>query len=359
MRADAGACGPKMRGHRLRNCTKDLILLAHSGEAQARKRRGLRRCLDGFSARSLTGRQGEGRTETRDGKKGTAPKGRALFVGPVFLNKIRVLCLFAGGRSHRRGGFFVRWGRRAPPVPAAAGVNLLRFPRPRRGRGTGGGRGEGCGRKRRGKKDQAADRHGAEKARAPTRRRRGRRSTAPEERPKGRRGGNGGPRPPRVGAGPTGGLQGLPRPPRSGPRAAPPGARAGDSGPPPTAGAAHAPHLVRPGADPRRGRARGRRGTERGPGRREPPQGGPAAAAPRRPAARSAIPKGRRPAKKESAQAIKARTLSQVTRGSTPCRVIVPQRRRCCQAPGGGGPPLLDNRTLFRHRGPQGPLWPG
>ena len=137
------------------------------------------------------------------------------------LNKIRVLCLFAGGRSHRRGGFFVRWGRRAPPVPAAAGVNLLRFPRPRRGR------------------------------------------------------------------------------------------------------------------------ARGRRGTERGPGRREPPQGGPAAAAPRRPAARSAIPKGRRPAKKESAQAIKARTLSQVTRGSTPCRVIVPQRRRRCQAPGGGGPPYL------------------
>lgn len=196
MRADAGACGPKMRGHRLRNCTKDLILLAHSGEAQARKRRGLRRCLDGFSARSLTGRQGEGRTETRDGKRGTAPKGRALFVGPVFLNKIRVLCLFAGGRSHRRGGFFARWGRRAPPVPAAAGVNLLRFPRPRRGRGTGGGRGEGCGRKRRGKKDQAADRHGAEQARAPTRRRRGRRSTAPEERPKGRRGGNGGPRPP-------------------------------------------------------------------------------------------------------------------------------------------------------------------
>ena len=112
------------------------------------------------------------------------------------LNKIRVLCLFAGGRSHRRGGFFVRWGRRAPPVPAAAGVNLLRFPRPRRGRGTGGGRGEGCGRKRQGKKDQAADRPGAEQAGAPTRRRRGRRSTAPEERPKGRRGGNGGPRPP-------------------------------------------------------------------------------------------------------------------------------------------------------------------
>lgn len=305
------------------------------------------------------GTSGRGPDRNQGRKKGADPEGRALFVGPAFLNKIRVLCLFAGGRSHRRGGFFARWGRRAPPVPAAAGVNLLRFPRPRRGRGTGGGRGEGCGRKRRGKKDQAADRHGAEQARAPTRRRRGRRSTAPEERPKGRRGGNGGPRPPVWALARQGGLQGLPRPPRSGPRAAPPGARAGDSGPPPTAGAAHAPHLVRPGADPRRGRARGRRGTERGPGRREPPQGGPAAAAPRRPAARSAIPKGRRPAKKESAQAIKARTLSQVTRGSTPCRVIVPQRRRCCQAPGGGGPPLLDNRTLFRHRGPQGPLWPG
>ena len=304
------------------------------------------------------GTSGRGPDRNQGRKKGADPEGRALFVGPVFLNKIRVLCLFAGGRSHRRGGFFVRWGRRAPPVPAAAGVNLLRFPRPRRGRGTGGGRGEGCGRKRQGKKDQAADRPGAEQARAPTRRRRGRRSTAPEERPKGRRGGNGGPRP-LWGAGPTGGRQRPPQAPRSGPRAAPPGARAGGSGPPPTAGAAHAPHLVRPGADPRRGRARGRRGTERGPGRREPPQGGPAAAAPRRPAARSAIPKGRRPAKKESAQAIKARTLSQVTRGSTPCRVILPQRRRRCQAPGGGGPPLLDNRTLFRHRGPQGPLWPG
>ena len=91
MRAAAGACGPKMRGHRQRNCTKDLILLAHSGEAQARKRRGLRRCLDGFSARSLTGRQGEGRTGTRDGKKGADPEGRALFVGPVFLNKIKIL----------------------------------------------------------------------------------------------------------------------------------------------------------------------------------------------------------------------------------------------------------------------------
>ena len=61
-------------------------------------------------------------------------QGRRILRVDTKLNKIRVLCLFAGGRSHRRGGFFVRWGRRAPPVPAAAGVNLLRFPRPRRGR---------------------------------------------------------------------------------------------------------------------------------------------------------------------------------------------------------------------------------
>ena len=54
---------------------KTLILLVRSGEAQARKRRGLRRCLDGFSARSLTGRQGEDRTETRDGEKGRTRRG--------------------------------------------------------------------------------------------------------------------------------------------------------------------------------------------------------------------------------------------------------------------------------------------
>lgn len=275
------------------------------------------------------------------------------------LNKIRVLCLFAGGRSHRRGGFFVRWGRRAPPVPAAAGVNLLRFPRPRRGRGTGGGRGEGCGRKRRGKKDQAADRHGAEQARAPTRRRRGRRSTAPEERPKGRRGGNGGPRPPVWAQARQGGCRGC----RDRPGAARERPRRGRgqaaADPRLRRGLPMRPTLFAPAQTPGGGEhgAGGARSGGQGGGSRR--KAGPQLRPPRRPAARSAIPKGRRPAKKESAQAIKARTLSQVTRGSTPCRVIVPQRRRCCQAPGGGGPPLLDNRTLFRHRGPQGPLWPG
>lgn len=248
-------------------------------------------------------------------------------------------------------------GGRRPSPPQRASTSCA--PPPPEGEGDGRGKGRGLREEAPGEEgpgSRQARRGKGESPHAPE-------AGPPEHRPRGTA--QGPPRgewraaPPRVGAGPTGGLQGLPRPPRSGPRAAPPGARAGDSGPPPTAGAAHAPHLVRPGADPRRGRARGRRGTERGPGRREPPQGGPAAAAPRRPAARSAIPKGRRPAKKESAQAIKARTLSQVTRGSTPCRVIVPQRRRCCQAPRRGRAPLLDNRTLFRHRGPQGPLWPG
>lgn len=191
-------------------------------------------------------------------------------------------------------------GGRRPSPPQRASTSCA--PPPPEGEGDGRGKGRGLREEAPGEKDQAADRPGAEQARAPTRRRRGRRSTAPRNGPRAAEGGMAG-RAPRVGAGPAGGRQRLPRPPRSGPRAAPPGARAGDSGPPPTAGAAHAPHLVCPGADPRRGRARGKRGTERGPGRREPPQGGPADAAPRRPAARSTIPKGWRPAQKESAQA--------------------------------------------------------
>ena len=90
----------------------------------------------------------------------------------------------------------MRWDRRAPPVPAAAGVNLLRSPAP----GGGGGReGEGeraAGGSARGRRTRQRDGPGAEQARAPTRRRRGRRSTTARERPKGRRGGNAGPRPP-------------------------------------------------------------------------------------------------------------------------------------------------------------------
>lgn len=358
MRADEGACGPKMRGHRLRNCTKDLILLAHSGEAQARKRRGLGRCLDGFSARSLTGRQGEGRTETRDGKKGTAPKGRALFVGPVFLNKIRVLCLFAGGRSHRRGGFFVRWGRRAPPVPAAAGVNLLRFPRPRRGRGTGGGRGEGCGRKRRGKKDQAADRHGAEQARAPTRRRRGRRSTAPRNGPRAAEGGMAGRAPPcgrwpdrgaagaaataqeRPASGPAGGAGRRQRTPANGggcpcappcsPRRRPPeGASTGQAG--------HGAGARAEGAAARRARSCGPP-TPRC--KKRHPQGTPSGE------------KGERPGY-QSPDALPG------DQGVNPLQGYRTTAAPLLSSPRRGRAPLLDNRTLFRHRGPQGPLWPG
>lgn len=197
----------------------------------------------------------------------------------------------------------MRWGRGAPPVPAAAGVNLLRSPAP----GGGGGR-EG---------------EGARAAGGSARGRRTRQRTGPARNR---------PEPPRAG----GGAAGAP-PPRNGPRAAeggmagraPCGALARQGGgrgcrdrpgaarerprrgrgqatadPRQRRGLPMRPTLVRPGADPLRGRARGKRGTERGPGRREPPQGGPAAAAPRRPAARSTIHKGRRPAQKESAQAV-------------------------------------------------------
>lgn len=240
-------------------------------------------------------------------------------------------------------------GGRRPSPPQRASTSCA--PPPPEGEGDGRGKGRGLREEAPGEKDQAADRPGAEQARAPTRRRRGRRSTAPRNGPRAAEGGMAG-RAPRVGAGPAGGRQRLPRPPRSGPRAAPPGARAGDSGPPPTAGAAHAPHLVRPGADPRRGRARGKRGTERGPGRREPPQGGPADAAPRRPAARSTIPKGwcSGAKGKRPGHGLDASGKDDSLAESTPCRLIVPRRRRCCQAPGGGGP-LLDIRTLFRQRG--------
>ena len=234
----------------------------------------------------------------------------------------------------------MRWGRRAPPVPAAAGVNLLRFPRPRRGRGTGGGRGEGCGRKRRGKKDQAADRPGAEQAGAPTRRRRGRRSTAPENGPRAAEGGMAGRAPPcgrwpdrgaagaavsaqeRPASGPAGGAGRRQRTPANGggcpcappcsPRRRPPeGASTGQAG--------HGAGAGAEGAAARRARSCG------------PPT-------PRckehRPLGTGSGAKGERPGY-QSPDALPG------DQRSTPCRVIVPQRRRRCQAPGGGGLPYL------------------
>lgn len=211
---------------------------------------------------------------------------------------------FRGWREPQAGRLFLcaGIGGRRPSPPQRASTSCA--PPPPEGEGDGRGKGRGLRAEAPGEEGPGsgqARRGTGQSPHAPE-------AGPPEHRPRGTA--QGPPRgewraaPPRVGAGPTGGRQRLPQAPRSGPRAAPPGARAGDSGPPPTAGAAHAPHLVRPGADPRRGRARGKRGTERGPGRREPPQGGPAAAAPRRPAARSTIPKGRRPAQKESAQAV-------------------------------------------------------
>ena len=230
----------------------------------------------------------------------------------------------------------MRWGRRAPPVPAAAGVNLLRFPRPRRGRGTGGGRGEGCGRKRRGKKDQAADRHGAEQARAPTRRRRGRRSTAPEERPKGRRGGNGGPRPPVWALARQGGCRGC----RDRPGAARERPRRGrgqaTADPRQRRGLPMRPTLFAPAQTPG--------GGEHGAGgarcKKRHPQGTPSGEKGERPGYQSpdALPGDQRVNPLQGYRTTAAAPLSSPRRGRAP---------------------LLDNRTLFRHRGPQGPLWPG
>ena len=245
----------------------------------------------------------------------------------------------------------MRWDRRAPPVPAAAGVNLLRFPRPRRGRGTGGGRGEGCGRKRQGKKDQAADRPGAEQARAPTRRRRGRRSTAPEERPKGRRGGNGGPRPPVWAQARQGGGRGCRKRPgaaRERPRR---GRGQATADPRQRRGLPMRPTLFAPAQTPGGGEhgAGGARSGGLGGGSRRkagPQLRPPDAPLQGAPSTRDGVRRKRKAPRPWPGRFREGKLLAE----STPCGSIVPQRRRCCQAPEGGGP-LLDIRTLFRQRG--------
>ena len=179
-------------------------------------------------------------------------QGRRILRVDTKLNKIRVLCLFAGGRSHRRGGFFVRWGRRAPPVPAAAGVNLLRSPAP----GGGGGReGEGA--------RAAGGSAGGRRTRQQT-------GTARKRR-----------EPPRAG----GGAAGAP-PPRNGPRAAEGGmaGRAPPCGRWPDRGAAGAAATAqeRPASGPAGGAGRRQRTPANGGGcpcappcspRRRPPEG--------------------------------------------------------------------------------------
>ena len=146
----------------------------------------------------------------------------------------------------------MRWGRRAPPVPAAAGVNLLRSPAP----GGGGGR-EG---------------EGARAAGGSARGRRTRQRTGPA---RNRR------EPPRAG----GGAAGAP-PPRNGPRAAEGGmaGRAPPCGRRPDRGAAEAAASAqeRPASGPAGGAGRRQRTPANGGGcpcappcspRRRPPEG--------------------------------------------------------------------------------------
>lgn len=244
----------------------------------------------------------------------------------------------------------MRWGRRAPPVPAAAGVNLLRSPAP----GGGGGR-EGEGARAAGRSaggegpgSRQARRGTGESPHAPEA---GPPEHRPEERPKGRRGGNGGPRPPcgrwpgrgaaeaaataqeRPACGPAGGAGRRQRTPANGggcpcappclPRRRPPeGASTGQAG--------HGAGARAEGAAARRARSCGPP-TPRC--KEHHPQGTASGA------------KGKRPGRGLDASG-KDNSLAE----STPCGSIVPQRRRCCQAPEGGGP-LLDIRTLFRQRG--------
>ena len=245
----------------------------------------------------------------------------------------------------------MRWDRRAPPVPAAAGVNLLRSPAP----GGGGGReGEGeraAGGSARGRRTRQRDRPGAEQAGAPTRRRRGRRSTAPEERPKGRRGGNGGPRP-LWGAGPRqGGGSGCRKRPgaaRERPRR---GRGQAAADPRQRRGLPMRPTLFAPAQTPgggEHGASGARSGGQGGGSRRKagPQLRPPDAPLQGAPSPRDGVRRKRKAPRPWPGRFREGKLLAE----STPCGSIVPQRRRCCQAPEGGGP-LLDIRTLFRQRG--------
>ena len=245
----------------------------------------------------------------------------------------------------------MRWGRRAPPVPAAAGVNLLRSPAP----GGGGGR-EG---------------EGARAAGGSARGRRTRQRTGPARNRS---------EPPRAG----GGAAGAP-PPRNGPRAAEGGmaGRAPPCGRWPDRGAAEAAASAqeRPASGPAGGAGRRQRTPANGGGcpcappcspRRRPPEGastgqaGHGAGARAEGSRRKAGPQQRPPdaplqgapsprdgvrRKRKAPRPWPGRFREgKLLAESTPCGSIVPQRRRCCQAPEGGGP-LLDIRTLFRQRG--------
>ena len=208
----------------------------------------------------------------------------------------------------------MRWGRRAPPVPAAAGVNLLRSPAPgggggregEGGRAAGGSAGGGRTRQRTGpaRNRREPPRAGGGAAGAPPRRTaqgppRGECRAAPPVWALARQGG-GRDRRDRPGAA------------RERPRR---GRGQATADPRQRRGLPMRPTLFAPAQTPGGGEhgAGGARSGGRGGGSRR--KAGPQLRPPDAPPARSTVPWGRAPAQKESAQAIKARTLSQVTRG--------------------------------------------
>ena len=94
------------------------------------------------AARRRTGRSPRGKANAKcvnprtNAAHSRAPSGETLreevLRGYYKLNKIRVLCLFAGWGSHGRGGTcFFSVGRAArPPSRRCVGINLLRLPAP-------------------------------------------------------------------------------------------------------------------------------------------------------------------------------------------------------------------------------------
>lgn len=221
----------KFQGHWRRNCTKDLILLVGAAKPKRGKSAASRIRPTDFP-RAAWRSQGEDRTEI-DGPPewdGTR-RGTALFIVHIFLNKIRVLCLFAGWGLPQAGGHCFFRGRRAAARPRRSGMlTSCASPAPGGGGGREGERGRppgGSGESR--TEGQGQRRRGQSGATPPPRRRRGRRNAHDPQRPKGRRGGDpqrraatcaakGGGEPAARGGG-----TGPPRPPRSGPRAAPTG----------------------------------------------------------------------------------------------------------------------------------------
>lgn len=275
----------------------------------------------------------------------------ALFVGPVFLNKIRRLCLFAGGGSHRRGGFFLcaGVGGRRPSPPQRASTSCA--PPPPEGEGDGRGKGRGLRAEAPGEEGPGSGQARRGTGQSPHAPEAGPPEHRPEERPKGRRGGNGGPRPPVWALARQGGGRGC----RDRPGAARERPRRGrgqaTADPRQRRGLPMRPTLFAPAQTPgggEHGASGARSGGQGGGSRRKagPQLRPPDAPLQGAPSPRDGVRRKRKAPRPWPGRFREGKLLAE----STPCGSIVPQRRRCCQAPEGGGP-LLDIRTLFRQRG--------